>query len=87
MTFTVVDRTTLFVLLTNNATKTAGGSSAPPAPPAPPVSPGPGPKTPDPTELADPGASDPVNPSESAKAPKAVPTPIKPGLPRTGHEG
>ena len=77
-TFTVADQTTLPVLLTNNATRTTG---EPPAPPAP------DPGNPDPTDPADPGESDPVDPSESVKAPKTVPTPMRPGLPRTGHEG
>ena len=80
-TFTVADQTTLPVLLTNNATRTTG---EPPAPPAP------DPGNPDPTDPADPvdpGESDPVDPSESAKAPRTVPTPMRPGLPRTGHEG
>jgi len=80
-TFTVADQTTLPLLLTNNATRTTGESPVPPAP---------DPGNPDPTDPADPvdpGASDPVDPSESAKAPKTVPTPMRPGLPRTGHEG
>ena len=74
----VADQTTLPLLLTNNATRTTGESPVPPAP---------NPGNPDPTDPADPGESDPVDPSESAKAPKTVPTPMRPGLPRTGHEG
>ena len=96
-TFTVVDQITLPVLLTNTATRTTGGVATPPA-----ASPTPDPKDPattGPVEPADPGADDPVDPAESAKAtpqpqqtppastPRAVPAPIKPGLPRTGHNG
>ncbi len=83
-TFTIADQATLPVLLTNNATRTTG---EPPAPPAP------GPGNPGPTNPADPvdpGAfadSEPIDASESAKAPRTEPTPMRPGLPRTGREG
>lgn len=84
-------------LLTNTATRTTGGVATPPA-----ASPTPDPKDPattGPVEPADPGADDPVDPAESAKAtpqpqqtppastPRAVPAPIKPGLPGAGHNG
>ncbi len=96
-TFTVVDQITLPVLLSNTATRTTGGVATPPA-----ASPTPDPKDPattGPVEPADPGADDPVDPAESAKAtpqpqqtppastPRAVPAPIKPGLPGAGHNG
>lgn len=112
-TFTVVDQTTLPVLLTNNATRTTGGVAAPPA--APPAPDPQDPATTGPADPIDPGADDPVDsgaddpvdsgtpaptvPSESATAtpqplrtppaspPGVVPEPIRPGLPRTGHNG
>ena len=93
-TFTVVDQITLPVLLTNTATRTTGGVATPPPTPDPKD-----PATTGPVEPADPGADDPVDPAESAKAtpqpqqtppastPRAVPAPIKPGLPGAGHNG
>ena len=100
-TLDIVDQTTLPVLLTNNATKTAGADPTPPVP---------APTTPEatiPADPVDPAANDPADPgisasaapSETAKAttqpqqttpaatPRPVPTPVRPGLPRTGHDG
>ena len=99
-TFTVVDQITLPVLLTNTAGRTTGGVATPPA--ASPTPDPKDPTATGPVEPADPGADDPADPTtpaESAKVtpqpqqtppastPRAVPAPIKPGLPRTGHNG